>query len=151
MKFSLRKESTSQNLAPERGRFSGQSSSARILIILLILAGAVGALLFQLSHAKNGTTAYLYQDGILIREVDLSDVSKPYTFSIESPDGGYNEIAVEPGKIGVSATDCPDKICQHMGMVSSTAFPISCLPHKLIIQIVNPNKAIANEPDAFAH
>lgn len=122
-----------------------------VLIILIILAGAVGALLFQCFREEQGTYAYLYQDGTLIRQVVLTDVPEPYTFTVESADGGYNEIAVEPGKIGVSATDCPDKICQHMGMVSSTAYPISCLPHKLVIQIIRPDKIIADEPDAFAH
>lgn len=105
------------------------------LIVLLLLFISCLALWLQYRNETPAVKALISQDGSVIREVLLTDVKTPYTFTIESPLGGYNEIRVEEGKIGVVDTDCPDKICQNMGMVSSAVYPISCLPHRLVIQI----------------
>ena len=35
----------------------------------------------------------------------------------------------------LNSHNCPDKICQQRGMVSDTGYPVTCLPHKLVIQI----------------
>ena len=101
--------------------------------LLLVLSGA--ALWYQHMNASEGKKALIYQDGALIQEVALTGIGKPYTFTVEDPDGGYNTIRVAEGQIGVVETDCPDKICQDMGMISSTLYPVSCLPHRLVIQI----------------
>lgn len=106
------------------------------LSIAVLFLAAVGILIFQQQADGVGKTAAIYQDGKLIREVSLDNSQNPYAFTIESSDGGYNAICVQDGKIGVIDTDCPDKICQDMGMVSGTAYPISCLPHKLVIRIL---------------
>ena len=103
--------------------------------ILLLLCLSAGALLWQHFHAVPGTVALIYQDGELIRQIDLSHISEPYSFTIESTGGGYNTIYVETGRIGVSDADCPDRICQKMGMISDSSHPISCLPHRLLIKI----------------
>lgn len=105
------------------------------LIVLLLLVLSLAALLFQHLGAVQGQTADIYQDGTLIRTIDLNGIEQPYTFTLEAPDGGYNTIRVEDGKIGVVDTDCPDKVCQNTGMISDSAYPITCLPHRLVIQI----------------
>lgn len=112
-----------------------RKTAALAFLVLLLLAAAILALIGQ--HTKGGAakTAMIYQDNILIREVNLAAVTKAYTFTVESPDGGYNTIRVEPGRIGVSDADCPDKLCQKMGMTDSSAYPITCLPHKLLIVV----------------
>lgn len=84
-----------------------------------------------------GAYACIYQDGTLLYEIDLSQPeTKEYT--IEYQEGsrtGYNVVQVKDHKIGIIEADCPDKTCMHMGMTSSASFPITCLPHKLIIEI----------------
>lgn len=123
-----------------------------VLLILLIFVGAGIAFFFQQYFSKQGTLALVYLDGSLVREIDLLDVDVPYTFTVDTADGGYNEIRVEAARIGVCDTNCPDKVCQDMGMISSTAYPISCLPHKLMIQLVSADKGSSpNEPDAFVY
>ena len=67
--------------------------------------------------------------------MSLTDVASPYEFQVEASDGGYNLIRVEKGAIGIKDADCPDKICQQRGMVSDTGYPVTCLPHKRVIQI----------------
>lgn len=105
------------------------------LIVGLALVLSITALWYQHRSAAEGRKALIYQDGAVVQEVPLTGIDEPYTFTVEYPGGGYNTIRVEEGRIGVVDTDCPDKICQDMGMISSTLYPISCLPHRLVIQI----------------
>ena len=102
------------------------------LVVALLLVLSLVAVFFLNSHNEQGEIARIYQDGKLIREVSLTDVASPYEFQVEASDGGYNLIRVEKGAIGIN---CPDKICQQRGMVSDTGYPVTCLPHKLVIQI----------------
>lgn len=114
--------------------------------VLLLIAAA--ALVIQFLSADSGTVAQIYQNGTLIKEINLSAVKEDYTFDITT-DTGYNQIRVTNGAIGVIDADCPDKVCQNMGMVSSTAVPISCLPHKLIIKLTSDDSSDnSDEPDA---
>lgn len=111
-----------------------------ILIVIFILAAACAMAVWQYLNSGAGTVAKIFQNGELIREVDLTHVDSPYSFTVQAADGGFNTIQVEQGKIGIIDADCPDKICQNMGMVSSTAYPISCLPHRLMIRIEKGKK-----------
>ena len=94
------------------------------LVVALLLVLSLVAVFFLNSHNEQGEIARIYQDGKLIREVSLTDVASPYEFQVEASDGGYNLIRVEKGAIG-----------QQRGMVSDTGYPVTCLPHKLVIQI----------------
>ena len=109
----------------------------RTWIIILV---AVAALLILLSvlfltARTDGTTAQIILDGEVIREIDLSRVSEPYTFVVEDGNGGTNRVVVEPGRICVSEANCPDGICISQGWLSDQDVPIVCLPHRLIIKI----------------
>ena len=53
---------------------------------------------------------------------------------------GTNTVVVEGGEIRVSEADCPDKICVNMGGVSRSGETITCLPHKLVIEVHNDKK-----------
>ena len=88
-----------------------------------------------LSSRSSGTVVQVIQDGTVLREIDLSKVKEPYSFTVEAPDGGSNRIEVEPGRIRVADADCPDKICISQGWLSDQTVPIVCLPHRLIIKL----------------
>ena len=81
-------------------------------------------------------------DGALVREIDLTGVEEPFSFTVEGPAGLTNTILVEPGRIRVSEADCPDQICVHQGFISDGTTPIVCLPNKLIIQITGGGEAL---------
>ncbi len=110
---------------------------ATVLVILLLAAVALGIQLHRASQGKTAAkTAVIYQDGEPIRRIPLLPGTTD-TFTIESSgdNAGFNTLQIADGKIGISDADCPDKLCVKMGMISSAAYPISCLPHKLVIQI----------------
>ena len=95
-----------------------KKSMLLFLVVALLLVLSLVAVFFLNSHNEQGVIARIYQDG-----------------KLEASDGGYNLIRVEKGAIGIKDADCPDKICQQRGMVSDTGYPVTCLPHKLVIQI----------------
>lgn len=119
--------------------------AAAAILLTLGIAGSI----FIYTHKADGTlTAKVYQDGTLIKTIDLSAVTESYSFTVESENGAYNTIEVRPGEIAVVEASCPDKVCINMGFIKNPSLPISCLPNKLVIQLENTNTV--NEPDGIS-
>ncbi len=97
---------------------------------------------FLLRQRGEGTTVEILQDGLLLREIDLSKVTAEERFRVEW-EGGYNLITVRPGAIRVSEADCPDRICVGMGWLTDGAAPVVCLPHRLMIRLKETDTADA--------
>lgn len=104
-----------------------------IILFASLFIISVGAYFF-LASSGTGTVAEVWLDGELIREIDLSAVTIPYDFEVES-DLGVNTVHVEHGAISVSAADCPDRLCVQQGDITDSAIPIVCMPHRLVIKI----------------
>ena len=108
-------------------------------VILFLLLGAVAASAAYLLLRRESVpspTARITRDGVLLEEINLNQVDAPRSFVLED-ESGSNTVAVEKGRIRVSEADCPDQVCVNQGWISSEAVPIVCLPHKLMIEIVN--------------
>jgi len=93
--------------------------------------------MFFMRSKSGGSTAVIIQNNEEIYRIDLSKVKDPYTIRIDKPEGGYNIVHVEKGKICVSEASCPDKICVNTGKISDSLKPIVCLPNKLMVLIEN--------------
>ena len=108
-----------------------------VAVIAVILLASVGAILWQ-NHAKqDAVVAEIYVEGTCVRTVDLSEVKEPETFVVVGAIG-KNTVRVEPGRICVTETDCPDHVCIQMGWLSSeNPRPIVCLPNKVVIQLAD--------------
>ena len=92
-------------------------------------------LTFWIANRKTyATVACIYQDGVLIRTVDLSAVTEPFEWTVAG-ERGENRIRVEPGRICVLEADCRDQICVKAGWLSDSASPVVCLPHRLVIRL----------------
>ncbi|MBQ3706435.1 MAG: NusG domain II-containing protein [Clostridia bacterium] len=110
-----------------------RSQTIPLLAVLLVLA-ACALWAWILQTRAPGTVANIYQNGVCVRSVDLSKVGEPYEFTITDA-AGENTVRVEPGRIRITAADCPDKICVNTGWISDSAAPIVCLPHRLVIRL----------------
>ncbi len=98
-----------------------------ILLGVGVLVFSIAPLVMAISAPK-GTTAQIYRDGKLINELKLST---PGIFDI----GDNVEVEVKNGKIHVSKTNCPRKICAHEGWIEAPSQKIICIPKRLIIEI----------------
>lgn len=101
-----------------------------ILCAALLTVGLICWLVMRLV-LPTGNTANVYIDDKLVQTIDMT-VDDTYEFST---DRGSNTVVVESGKIRVSDADCPDKVCVDMGWKSRRGETITCLPHKLVIEI----------------
>jgi len=115
---------------------------------IIILCGllVLSVIAFILLKRDTADVALVYSDGVLIEQIDMTAISEPYTFTIETTHG-TNTIAVERGRIRVVDADCPDKSCVKQGWVGSGVVPIVCLPHGLVIEFSGGG---APEIDAIA-
>ncbi len=108
----------------------------RILIVIAMLiftAGLVGTVLVLSAPKKQ--TVNIKSGGKVLYTLDLEN-EKDRTFDVKTDDG-VNTIEIKDGKIRVKEADCPDKTCVRMGWLESSAMPIVCLPHDLVIEFVD--------------
>ncbi|MBD5486203.1 MAG: hypothetical protein HDR18_11910 [Lachnospiraceae bacterium] len=83
-----------------------------------------------------GNTVYADQDVHIIYAEDYPTL----------PEGGsYNLISVADGKITMEAADCRDQICVHHKPIISERESIICLPHKLVVEIVDSGRKPGSE------
>ena len=82
--------------------------------------------------------ALVYQDGVLLDNINPVNLSIPGSFKVEH-NSGINLILVEQGRIRVSEANCPDGLCVRQGWIGKMAIPIVCLPHRLIIRLDGDN------------
>lgn len=109
--------------------------STWLLVILLISCIII---LVRYHDTSEQYTAYIYQDGVLTRSIDLSQVTKEYSLDFTTQNGGENRVLVQPNGISVIYANCPDRVCVHQGVVRNSLLPITCLPHGLVIEL-KPN------------
>lgn len=109
---------------------------------VIVVSGAIWFIISQVSHEVK--IARIYQDGNLIKEVDLTAVAQPYSFIVTGEDGDYNIIYVEPDRISVSGASCPDQICVNHSPISDGIEPIVCLPNRVLVRI---ESSAADGPD----
>lgn len=105
-----------------------------LIISLCIIAGIACFLLY----IKNDETK-AFQIQILI-DGELYD-----TYDYNLDEGIYKEIVVntgntiviENGEVYMKDAACPDRLCISQGKISRAGESIICLPHKLVVRIVD--------------
>lgn len=103
-----------------------------LLAGIVFAAGTAGCVIVLNSPKMNNVK--ISQDGIVIREIDLSKAEDQF---IETEfEGRKNLIEINDGEIRVSHADCPDKTCVNMGNLKS-GIQIVCLPNRLVIEFAD--------------
>ena len=100
--------------------------------VVIFAAIFAGCLALWLLPRGGGETVLVYQDGKLLRTLDLRQDT---VFTVEGP-AGENTVTVTGGEVFVSQADCPDQVCVRQGFISDGTVPIVCLPNQLVIEIV---------------
>ena len=109
-------------------------------IIVFILIGIVLASALVIVIRKNqqyqNKTARIYQNGELIKEINLDKITEPIEFNITNDNEHINTVRAENGRICMISADCPDKICVNQGWIDNGVIPIVCLPNKVTVEII---------------
>lgn len=106
----------------------------RIWVLLLAVIAAASLGVYALRGPSGGMTAEVYVEGELYESIDLSAVAVPYEITIET-EYGYNILRVSHGAIQVARADCSEQVCVNQGTITDSLIPITCLPHRMVIQI----------------
>jgi len=110
--------------------------------LLLFTAVAALCLLFYVFAPKTGGSVVgIYQDGALVRTIDLAAVGESYELVLER-NGSTNTILVEKNAIRVVAADCPDQVCVEHGELRDGASPIVCLPNRVVIKYLRDTDGV---------
>ncbi|HAA85764.1 MAG TPA: hypothetical protein DCE14_05345 [Kosmotogaceae bacterium] len=104
----------------------------RAFDLMVILIMAITFLLFFPAASNGAEVAHVFQDGQMIRTVDLFLDSL-----IEIGDALV--LQVEKGAVRVVEANCPDQICVKTGWTSSPGIPIVCIPNRIMIVIPRKN------------
>lgn len=102
-----------------------------IIIAVILLIGIAAFVLFE-NIKQNGKTAVISVNGNIVKEINLEQADN-CTFNPEETENITFEI--KDGKIRVTSSDCPDKICKNTGFISDTGESIICMPNKMIVEI----------------
>ena len=107
----------------------------RILADILLVAGVLAAALivFLLIPRGGGSTVVVTVDGEEYASLPLDEDAE---LLIESA-GGTNLLIISGGTASVVEADCPNQVCVETGAISSEGQLIVCLPHKVVIEIVD--------------
>lgn len=99
-------------------------------IAVLFIALGFTPILWGLNAAPGGQAVVII-DNIIIDVIDLT-LDDDHSFSTQT---GNIEVEVRDGKIRVSYSNCPLKICRKHGFISRRGEILVCLPNKFMIYI----------------
>lgn len=106
---------------------------ADIILLLIILAAAIVAIAALKLLRKPGYKVELRIEGEVIKELPLDED----TSYLCETDKGTNRVVIKNGEAYVTDADCPDKICEDYKPISNVGEAIICLPHKLVVEVVD--------------
>ena len=100
------------------------------MVLILALLCLVSAA-FLLLRPRGGLRAEIWLDGELVETVDLAALTEEREIRV----GEHVTVLAAPGRVRVKDSDCPDKLCEHMGWSSSPAKPLICLPNRVTVAV----------------
>ncbi|NLJ49061.1 MAG: NusG domain II-containing protein [Candidatus Atribacteria bacterium] len=111
----------------------------RLLALFLFGIALVGIMVFFRFHTKAiGSYRLVIKNFKNQQEVLVNDETNS-VLMIEGP-LGMTEVHIHQGKVWVSHSPCPDKLCIHMGKIPDNGGFIACLPNRVIIRAILPDE-----------
>ena len=115
-------------------------------ILIAVVAVVVGALVFFLyGFDRDGAYVQIEVDGNITETLSLNEDA---VLEIVTDNGGKNVLVIKDGEAEMSEANCPDGICKRHKKIHRNGESIICLPHKVVVSVVNEQKA--DEIDAVA-
>ena len=107
----------------------------------------VAVILFIFLYGINTESGDLVQIEINGEISEVIPLDSTATREIETTNG-TNTLVIENGYALMTDADCPDRICVNHRAIKRTGESIICLPHGVVVSIVNDKKD--NDIDAVA-
>ncbi|MEW6229491.1 MAG: NusG domain II-containing protein [Bacillota bacterium] len=108
-----------------------------VLAAIVILAAAAimaGQSLGRSAHG--GREAVIEVDNQQIRRIPFSQVTGVATIDVPARNGRKATVEVaSDGRVRISESDCPDKICVRTGWITRPGQVIVCLPNRIVVEI----------------
>ena len=115
-----------------------------LILVFLMIAGLIYLLT---RNGEAGNQVLITLDG---EEYGTYSLTEDQEISVRT-EYGYNIVQIEDGMVFMKDADCPDKYCIHQGKTNRKNQSIVCLPHKLMVEVVEASKAkSADGIDAMA-
>ena len=115
---------------------------AIISVLAILLLSSITVMAVRYLQTSDNKTAKIYQNGEIIREINLNTLTEPIEFEITDERGHKNTVKAEKGRIRITSADCPDKVCVNQGWIENGVVPIVCLPNKVTIEITGADSDI---------
>lgn len=103
-----------------------------LLIGTILLSALIIFIIFKL-NLKDGNKVKVIVDS---KEKYCYNFNNNAEVEIKTGDG-INVLVIENGEAYIKSANCPDKICVSHRKISKVGETIVCLPHKLVVEIVN--------------
>ena len=104
-----------------------------IIIAAIFVVGIIDSAVVLTAPAKD--VVRVISGGEVVRTIDLR-TAEDAVFDVEYQ-GHVNTVEIKDHRIRVKSADCPDLTCVDMGWLKSSAAPIVCLPHHLVIEYID--------------
>ena len=104
-----------------------------LILVFLLIAGLI--YLFT-RNGEVGNQVRITLDG---KEYGTYSLTENREIPIQS-EYGCNIVQIKDGMVFMKDADCPDKYCIHQGKTARKNKSIVCLPHKLMVEVVEASK-----------
>lgn len=104
-----------------------------LILVFLMIAGLIYLLT---RNGEAGNQVRITLDG---EEYGTYSLTEDQEIPVRT-EYGYNIVQIEDGMVFMKDADCLDKYCIHQGKTNRKNQSIVCLPHKLMVEVVEASK-----------
>ena len=118
----------------------GKAGAVVIATLVVLVAAGVGAT-YALGASTDACVVHIQDADGKTYDMPLDENA---TLKVDSS-AGENTIVVENATVRVSEVDCPNQDCVHQGQISHVGQQIVCLPHKLVVSVVDASGDVSSD------
>lgn len=118
------------------------------LIGALLLIGVGLFLGYRIFYRQVGASVEITVDGKVYQNLSLA---KDQKLEIPTEDGGRNVLSIQDGYADMTEANCPDGLCVKQAKISHNGETIVCLPHKVVIKVMNDTRESDTGVDGNAY
>lgn len=105
--------------------------------IIIAATAAVVFVLFIFLYGVNNSSGAYVQIEIDGEITEVLPLDADAVRVIQTDNGGENTLVIKDGTAEVTEANCPDGICENHRAIRRNGETIICLPHKVVIAVVN--------------